>query len=49
MSNKSHGQVVRPVVDRAAEANVNEVVRQIQAEKPKDETLIEKVKKTLEG
>jgi hypothetical protein len=44
---RKKAEVERPAVDRMADANVKEVVRQIEAERPKQETLADKVKQVL--
>ena len=47
MKSKYIGQVDRPLIDKLADANVKEKVRKIEAEKPKEPTLQEKVKEVL--
>lgn len=41
------GKIEKPVVDKMAEANINETVRAVKAERPKIETLTDKVKQVL--
>jgi len=47
MKYKHIGKVDRPLIDKLADANVKEQVRKIEAEKPKEPTLQEKVKEVL--
>lgn len=42
------GKIGKPVVDKFAEANVKDVVKAIKAERPKTETLADKVKQVLQ-
>ena len=44
---RPYGQVERPIIDKLADANVQEQVRQIKAARPKDVTLTDRVKQVL--
>jgi hypothetical protein len=43
----NNGYVERPAIDKMADANMAEKVRQIKAARPKEETLTDRVKQVL--